>query len=403
MTERVLAILGGEPAFRETLHVGRPNIGDRERLLQRLGGALDRAWLTNNGPLVREFENEMRRRLGVKHCIAMCNATVGLEIAIRAAGLEGEVIVPSFTFVATAHALQWQKITPVFCEIDPATHNIDPARVERLVTADTSGIIGVHLWGRPCAIDDLQAIADRHGLALMFDAAHAMGSTYRGRPIGNFGIAEVFSFHATKVMNSFEGGMVATNDDELNRRIRLMHNFGFTGLDSVEFVGINGKMSEPAAAMALTSLESLDGFIATNVRNHRAYREHLGYLPGIELVQYPKAGGNNHQYVIVEVHEDGAGLSRDLLMHVLHAENVRARRYFYPGCHRMEPYRSLNREYRLPHTEALCERVLCLPTGSSVDEDDIAVIGQILRQAIRSAAAVRKRAQSHLPGLIRYP
>jgi len=201
---RPLAVLGGQPAFSKCLHVGRPNLGNRQRLQQRLNEILDRDWLTNNGPVVREFESRIAAFLGVKHCIAICNATVALEITIRAAGLAGEVIVPSYTFIATAHALQWQEITPVFCDLDPRTHNIDPARVEELITPRTAGVIGVHVWGRPCPIDELTALCQKHQLTLMFDAAHAFGCSYQGRMIGGFGLAEVLSFHVTKFLNTFE-------------------------------------------------------------------------------------------------------------------------------------------------------------------------------------------------------
>ena len=270
-----LAILGGVPAFTEPLHVGRPNIGDRTALLSRINDLLDRHWLTNNGPFVREFEGRIADFLGVKNCIAMCNATVALEIATRALGLHGEVIVPSFTFIATAHALQWQETTPVFCDVDPATHNLDPGKVEAMITPRTTGIMGVHVWGRPCDIDALDEIARRRSLKLMFDAAHAFGNSYRGRMIGNFGQVEVFSFHATKFFNTFEGGAVVTNDDDLAAKIRLMTNFGFAGYDNVIYVGTNGKMPEVSAAMGLTGLESLDEFIAANRRNHAAYRAGL--------------------------------------------------------------------------------------------------------------------------------
>ena len=209
-----LAIFGGTPAFSEKLHVGRPNIGNRDRLLERINDLLDRKWLSNNGPFVQEFERHICEMLGVKHCIAMCSGTVALEIAIRAAGLTGEVIVPSFTFIATAHALQWQEITPVFCDIDPQTHTLNPWRVEAMITPRTSGIIGVHMWGQPCAVETLTEIAHKHNLKLMFDAAHAFSCSYKGTMIGNFGDAEVFSFHATKFVNTFEGGAVVTNNDE---------------------------------------------------------------------------------------------------------------------------------------------------------------------------------------------
>ncbi|MDP2785867.1 MAG: DegT/DnrJ/EryC1/StrS family aminotransferase [Sulfurimicrobium sp.] len=388
---RPLAILGAAQAFAEPLHVGRPNIGDRERLMARLNDMLDRRWLTNNGPYVQELERNLERILGVKHCIAMCNATVALEIVIRALELKGEVIVPSFTFIATAHALQWQEITPVFCDVDPATHTLDPYRVEELITPRTTGIIGVHVWGRPCNIKALAEIAQRRQLKLLFDAAHAFGCTAGGRHIGNFGDAEVFSFHATKFFNAFEGGAVTTNDDALAAKIRLMKNFGFSGYDNVIYIGTNGKMSEASAAMALTSLESLDSFIATNRANHETYAATLADLPGLKLVRYDGTERNNYQYVVVEVNESQAGLNRDELIKVLHAENVIARRYFYPGCHRMEPYHSFFPHARLllPHTEALADRVLVLPTGTAVNSRDIGTIGDILSSAIANAPVVR--------------
>ncbi|MCA9936342.1 MAG: aminotransferase class I/II-fold pyridoxal phosphate-dependent enzyme, partial [Anaerolineales bacterium] len=196
---RDLAVFGGQPAFDEPLHVGRPNIGSRRQFFQQIEDILDRRQLSNDGPYVQSFERELSQLTGVKHCVAVSNATVGLEIAIRALGLTGEVIVPSMTFVATAHALQWLGITPVFCDIDPQTMNLDPTQVEVLITPQTSGIIGVHLWGRPCATESLADIARRHNLKLLYDAAHAVGCSYKGQMIGNFGDAEVFSFHATKV------------------------------------------------------------------------------------------------------------------------------------------------------------------------------------------------------------
>src|SRR5438105_9047068 len=211
-TLETLALFGGSPAFTEKLHVGRPNVGDRARLLERVNDILDRRWFTNQGPYVAEFEGRIAELVGAKHCIACCNATIALELVIRALGLKGEVIVPSFTFVATAHALQWQEITPVFADIDSKTHLMDPASVQRLITPRTTGIIGVHTWGQRCDVDRLQTIADDHELQLIFDAAHAFGCAYRGRKIGGFGKAEVFSFHATKFVNSLEGGAVVTDN-----------------------------------------------------------------------------------------------------------------------------------------------------------------------------------------------
>ncbi len=331
--------------------------------------------------------------VGVKHCIPVCNATVGLEVAIRALGFQGEVIVPSFTFIASAHALQWQEITPVFCDVDPVTHNLDPARIEQLITPRTTGIIGVHLWGRACDTDALAALAQRRNLRLLYDAAHAFGCSHQGTMIGNFGDAEVFSFHATKFLNSFEGGAIATNNDELAARIRLMINFGFSGFDNVIDIGTNGKMNEVSAAMGIMGLEHLGEFVEANLENFRAYEAALHRIPGLELITLPKKERSNAQYVILEVEEAGFGLSRDELLKVLHADNVLARRYFYPGCHRQQPYRSYypNAGLLLPETERLSNCVLALPTGTSIGAGEIHRIASLIRNARARAEEIRQK------------
>lgn len=395
-TLRELAIFGAPPAFAEPLHVGRPNLGDRAQLFARMNEMLDRNWLSNNGPFVREFERRLCEVTGTRHCIPMANATIALEIAIRGLGLKGEVIVPSFTFVASAHALQWQEITPVFCDLDPRTANIDPTQIEQLITPRTSGILGVHVWGRPCDVGSLERVAKRHGLKLLFDAAHAFGCSHHGAMIGNFGDAEVFSFHATKFLNSFEGGAIATNDDELAKRVRYMKNFGFEHYDRVSYLGTNGKMTEACAAMGLTSLDSLDRFLETNKRNWQAYARALADVPGIELMPYDPGEKHNYQYVVALVSPSITRVDRDDLVQTLHAENVLARRYFYPGCHRMEPYRSYYPHARLllPETEKFAEKVLLLPTGTAVDERQIADIAAIIRTATHAGHEVAARCRA---------
>ncbi|MGO9203151.1 MAG: DegT/DnrJ/EryC1/StrS family aminotransferase [Limisphaerales bacterium] len=387
-----LAILGGKPAFDEPLHVGRPNLGDRGRFLERVGDMLDRRWLTNDGPLVQEFERRVCETVGVKRCVLMCNATVALEIAVRALELKGEVIVPAYTFIATAHALQWQEITPVFGDMDPLTHNLDPGGIERLITPRTTGIIGVHVWGRPCDTEAIEAIGKKRGLKVMYDAAHAFGCSNGGRMIGAFGACEVFSFHAAKFLNSFEGGAVVTNDDELAVKMRLMRNFGFSGYDRVIYPGTNGKMTEVCAAMGLTSLESIQAFIAVNRRNYEAYREELAGLPGLSLIAYPPSEKNNFQYIVVEVDPETCPLKRDELVRVLHAERVLARKYFWPGCHRMEPYRSYfpSAGLLLPNTERVAAGIMVLPTGQAVAPEDIRGVCGIISAAIQDADSVRR-------------
>ena len=388
-----LAIFSGEPAFEEKLFVGRPNIGNRQRFMEMVNDILDRRWLTNDGKYVKQFEQRMADMLGAKHCITMCNGTIALEIVTRALGFTGEVLVPSFTFIATAHSLQWQQITPVFCDIDPITHCIDPECVERMITPRTTGIIGVHVWARPCNIEALVEIAERRGLKIIFDAAHAFGCSYKGKMIGNFGHAEVFSFHATKFFNTFEGGAVVTNDDDLAARVRLMKNFGFAGYDKVIYIGTNGKMTEVSAAMGLASLESISEFIAANRNNYLLYRESLSEIPGLRILTFDDLERTNFQYVVLEIDEILSGISRDTLIRILHAENVVARRYFYPGCHRMEPYCSFfpHAKMLLPNTEQIVRKVLTLPTGTTVNRETVRNICELIRFSIANGPGITRK------------
>ena len=375
-----LAVRGAVPAFNEPLHVGRPNLATRDDFMRLTQEIYERRWLTNNGPLVQEFESAVCRRLGVRHCVAMCNGTVALEIAIRALGLTGEVILPSWTFVASAHALHWQALTPVFADIDPSTHNIDPDAVRRLITPRTSGILGVHLWGRPAPVDDLQSIADEFGLQLLFDAAHAFDCSLGARTVGTFGRCEVLSFHATKVLNSMEGGAVVTQDSELADAMRLMRNFGFRGYDDVAYPGTNGKMVEVCAAMGLVNLASLDEFVTCNRQNYEAYSDAFSNLSGASVLKFSPADRSNFHYVVVELDDEFAH-KRDEIVSALHAENVLARRYFWPGCHKMSPYRELQPSASrwLERTEAVSRKVVVLPTGPSVSLSDIEIISDVVR------------------------
>jgi dTDP-4-amino-4,6-dideoxygalactose transaminase len=371
--------------FPQPLHVGRPNMGPRPEFDQLVDGIFERYWLTNAGPLVVELEHRIADFLNVRHCVTMANGTVALEIAIRALGLTGEVIVPSYTFVATAHALLWQDLTPVFADIDDRTHNIDPESVRSFITPKTSGIIGVHLWGRPAPVEELQTLADEYGLQLLFDAAHAFGNSHNGQMIGSFGRAEVLSFHATKFFNTFEGGAVVTNDDDLAEQMRLMRNFGFVDFDKVVYPGTNGKMTEVCAAMGLVNLDAVGGFIARNVENYSAYEAVFNESGVLHLRRHCLPDKGNHQYVVVEL-ASSVSIHRDKLVADLHAQNVRARKYFWPGCHNMEPYRSLfpHAGVHLPNTKLVADRVVVLPTGSAVAPDDCRRIGEFIVSKLSS-------------------
>jgi dTDP-4-amino-4,6-dideoxygalactose transaminase len=259
--------------------------------------------------------------------------------------------------------------------------------------------MGVHLWGHACDVDGLQKVAQRHDLALLFDAAHAFGNSYQGQMIGNFGDAEVFSFHATKFCNTFEGGAIVTNNDALAEKARLMRSFGFADYDTVLDVGTNGKMSEVAAAMGVTSLESMNMFMAVNYRNYAHYQRMLKDLPGVRLVEYDEAEQHNYQYVVLEIEEAVTKVSRDHLQAILWNENVRARRYFYPGCHRHEPYRTLLPDCAelLPETERLVSEVLCLPTGTAIGPDEIDGICEIIHLAVAHGEDVTERLRTSAP------
>jgi dTDP-4-amino-4,6-dideoxygalactose transaminase len=387
---KLLAIDGGEPLFSSPLHVGTPNIGDKKAILKEIEGVLDRKYLSNFGPLEQAFEQRVAELTGVKHCIAMANGTIALEIASRALGLQGEVIMPSMTFVATAHALQWQEITPVFCDIDENLHHIDSSKIASLITPNTSGILAVNLWGRPCYVEKLEAVAEAYNLKLLFDSAHAFGVSYKGQMVGQFGDAEVLSFHATKFLNTIEGGAVLTNNDELAEKVRYMTNFGFSGRDNVAYLGINGKLNEIQAAVGLVSLHNMEHFIEHNKQNYLAYSAGIAEIPGLSMLEYELEEKNNYQYIIMEVDAEGYGMSRDELMRLLQAENVDVRRYFYPGCHRMEPYRSYapNAHYWLPVTEKIVSRVLAFPTGTAVKTDDVDKICMLLAQIYESRHAI---------------
>jgi len=389
---RLLAICGGQPRFETPRHVGTPTIPDRETLHARLDQMLDTHRLTNDGPFVKDFEARLSRLNGDVEAVAVCNATVGMQLLIKGLELEGEAILPSFTFVATAHACLWEGLEPVFVDVERDTHTIDPACVSRQITDTTAAIIGVHLWGRMCRVRELEAIAREHGIPLVFDAAHALGCTYEGVPTGRLGVASVMSFHATKFVQSFEGGAILTSDRELANRLRLLRNFGFQGFDNVVSLGTNAKMNEFCAAAGLGSLEALDGFIAINRANRGAYRQALAGLPGLTLYEFDEHETNNFQYLIVEVDPQACPFTRDELVAILHAENVIARRYFTPGCHRSMPYRTRPRRGtdRLPITEQLCDSLVALPTGGGVTAADIGEIGAILRLAYESAVEVRR-------------
>jgi dTDP-4-amino-4,6-dideoxygalactose transaminase len=384
-----LAILGGPPVFSEPLHVGLPNFGDPVAFFRRMETILATRRFTNGGPFVHELEAGIAKLTGARHCIATCNATSALQILARALDLQGEVAMPSFTFVATAHAFSWLGLEPIFCDIEAAGHGADAYSLERVIGPRCSAIVAVHTWGIPCNVDAIERLARERGLALIYDAAQALACSYHGQGLGSLGDAAVFSFHATKFVNSFEGGAITTQSDELAEKVRRMRNFGFDGYDSVRSLGTNAKLSELHAAAGLTTLDALPAIVEENRRCFETYRGLLEPIPGVRLLDIAGRGRSNYQYVVVEIERGNVPAIRDDLVQALHAEGVFARRYFHPGCHRLMPYAARAHVPSLTVAESVSDRTVVLPTGPSVGNAAIASVVELIRLVLENQAEVR--------------
>lgn len=367
------------------LVVGLPNIMDRSGFLHDVDEILDTRIFTNNGPFATKLEQQISSFLGVKYTIAVSNATVGIAMVLRALNLEpgGEVILPGYTFIATAHAVYECGLKPVFCDCDPSTHLIREAQISKCLSRNTVAILAVNLWGLACEVDELETLAAQRNIALVFDSAHSFGArTPTGKFVGNFGKAEVFSMHATKLFNSFEGGIITTNDDSLAELLLPMRNFGITGQDTVSCWGSNYKLSEVHAAFAIRQLQNIDALIAVYKRNAQSYAHFIKKI-GLRHIrfwneEYLSHLGCTHSYVCLEI-QNSSVVSRDEMVSYLRENNIYAKRYFLPGVHKCRPYNADS--VTLPTTESLCRQVLVLPTGSQVNEQDIERIVSLLKQA----------------------
>jgi dTDP-4-amino-4,6-dideoxygalactose transaminase len=400
-----LAIFGGQTLFTHPLAVGRPNQLDRETFLARIADVLDSGQLTNDGPQVKSFEAGIRRVTGTRHAIAVCNGTMALQIMAMACELRGDVIVPAMTFIATAHALKWVGLNPVFADVDRTTHTLDVDSVEACISPSTSAILGVHLWGNPCDVHRLRQVAEQHDLPLLFDASHAFGCKSHGVRIGGLGDAEAFSFHATKVLQAIEGGAITTNNDHLADRCRRLRNFGITGLTEISDIGTNGKMSEISAAAGLTSFASFPDVIEANQRNYIRYHTETVGIPGLDLIRLTADQRGNAQYVVAHVVERKFGMSRNDLLSILRAEGIFARSYFEPGCHNAAPYAAQPAHHTvdLPVTDRVLSEVIQFPTGTSVSVDDIAAVTNVIKFAQRHSAEVKSCRLARNSQLVSHP
>lgn len=394
-TRRPLALLGG-PAPTATIPIARPLRPALDDVVERLRPSYDAGMLTN-GPLVRDLEAQVAERLGVAHVVAVSSCTSGLMLVVQAAvdGRPGPVVMPSFTFSATAHAAAWNGRDPRFVEMDPATFQVDVDDLAAALDGAAAALVP-HLYGAPCAPARLEELAAAAGVPLLFDAAHALGATHQGRAIGSFGLAEVFSLTPTKVMVAGEGGLIATDDDELAARLRIGRSYADPGDYDTQFHGLNARMSELHAAVALESLELLDDSLAARRAIAARYRSALDTVPGLAPQVVAEGDVSSYKDFTLSVQPRAFGLTRDELVAVLASEGIDTRNYFDPPVHRQHAYRHVAAP-ALPITEAIASSILSLPIYPALDPAEQDRILEVLDEAHRHAEEVRDALAAHGP------
>jgi dTDP-4-amino-4,6-dideoxygalactose transaminase len=374
------AIRGGQAAFPEGLPFARPAIPDIESVLSDIRSVLASRMLTN-GRFVRLLEQRAAAYLRVQHCLAVSSCTAGLMLVIRAAELSGDVVIPSFTFAATAHAVAWNGLRPVFADIDPATLTLSPESVARAIGVRTSAIVATHTFGTPCDVETMSAVAGTNGIRLFYDAAHAFGSRRGPRMVGGFGDAEVFSLSPTKIVVAGEGGIIATNDDLLAERCRIGRDYANPGDYDCRFVGLNARMSEIHAALALRSLETLEERIEQRNRLEREYRELLTGIQGISFPSVPEGDRSTFKDFTVLVEPEEFGVDAEGLKVALAAEGIETRRYYAPPVHQMRAYRrTISTNAHLPVTDAAAARVITLPLWEGLTPQQQALVASAIRR-----------------------
>lgn len=384
------ALLGGRPIFDAKIPIVRPVLPALSSLTGGLQDMLDTGMVTK-GRYLRQFEAAVEQHLGVKHAVAVSSCTTGLMLTYQALGLTGDVVVPSFTFMATVSALVWNSLRPVFADVHPGTTDLDPSAAEAAITPRTSAIVAVHNFGNPAEIDRLEALARRRGLKLIFDAAHGFGSLYQGRPVGAQGDAQVFSLSPTKLLISGEGGIVATNNDALADRIRMGREYGNDGHYDSAFAGMNARMPEFNALMGMRSLEMLEAAAQTRNETAALFQEALGSLPGVGFQEVFPGNRNSYKDYSITIDPAAFGLTRNELALALAAENVDTRMYHHPAVHCQTAYREYAGGCSLPVTEQLAARSLSLPIWTSMDPRVSLGICEAIQRIHENHAAVHHR------------
>jgi len=359
--------------------VTQPLLPPLEEFVPYLEQIWESRWLTNAGPFHEKLEKDLAEYLGVEYLSLFSNGTLALLTALQALRITGEVITTPYSFVATAHSLLWNGLKPVFVDIAPGTFNLDPDRIEEAITPATTAIMPVHCYGTPCDVDRIQQIADRYGLKVIYDAAHAFGVRHQGQSLLRHGDLSVLSFHATKVFNTFEGGAIICPDAKTKKRIDYLKNFGFADEVTVVAPGINGKMSEINAAFGLLQLNYIDGALARRKQIDSMYREALSAIPGIEMLWTP-GEGHNFSYFPVLVGDDFP-ISRDALYERFRERDILVRRYFYPLISTFPMYRNLSsaNPEGLKVATDISSRILCLPIFDALTPEQFDSIINVLQ------------------------
>jgi dTDP-4-amino-4,6-dideoxygalactose transaminase len=380
------AVRGGRPLFPEGLPLARPSVPDVDNLVEELRDVLTSGVLTN-GPRVRALEELAAEFLAVRHAVAVSTCTAGLMLVLRGTDLTGDVIVPSFTFQATAHAVSWNGLRPAFADIDPQTLTLSATAAARATGMRTSAILATHTYGTPADVDGLTEAARQSGVRLFFDAAHAFGSRHGDRPVGGFGDAEVFSLTPTKPVVAGEGGIVATNDDELAARVRRLRDYGKEDDYDVRVIGLNARLSELHATVALASLRGLDERIERRNELANGYRRALSGVPGISFPSVRPGDRSTYKDFTVLVDRGVFGLDAPTLAEALAAEGVETRRYYSPPVHRTTAYRAVANGTRLPVTDQAAERVLTLPLWVGMKAGDAGRVAEAIERIRRGIQA----------------
>jgi dTDP-4-amino-4,6-dideoxygalactose transaminase len=368
-----------QPAREAPIRFIKPTLPLIGQILDRFLTSFDDGMLTN-GAVVARLEAAVAQRLRVSHCVAVSSCTSGLALVLRALGVKGQVILPSFTFFATGHAALWNGLEPVFADCDPSAWTIDPTSLERAITSRTSAILAVHLYGNPAPIETIQRIATKHGLKLIFDAAHAFGSTYNGSPVGGFGDAEVFSLSPTKLLVAGEGGLVCTNDASLARLVRAARSYGDTGNYDPELVGLNARMTEFNAALALADLSLLDDKLRRHNQIAETYATLLAGTPGIGFQHVRECDSSSYKDFSILVSPREFGMDRDQLGDALLEQGIPTKKYFYPPLHRQKVFANHAGNTNLEITETISRRVLSLPIYHSLHDETVEMITSSIRQ-----------------------